>query len=50
MLLSSLAMAAEEAPHSEVVVSPLAVGGISLAILLVMLVALLMFGKGREHS
>ena len=29
---------------------PYAVGGLALAILLGMLVALLSFGKGREHS
>jgi preprotein translocase subunit Sec61beta len=43
-------MAAEETHTTEAAVSPIAVGGICLAVLLVMLIALLMFGKGREHS
>ena len=50
MLLTSLITAAEETHTTEAAVSPIAVGGISLAVLLVMLIALLMFGKGREHS
>jgi preprotein translocase subunit Sec61beta len=50
MLLTSLITAAEETHTTEAAVSPIAVGGICLAVLLVMLIALLMFGKGREHS
>lgn len=49
MLLTSLIKAAEET-HSGGGLSPIAVGAISLAILLVLLVGLLMFGRGREHS
>jgi hypothetical protein len=48
MLLSSLVNAAEET-HSAAI-SPIAVGAISLGILLLLLVGLLMFGAGREHS
>ncbi len=49
MLLSSLTMAAEATPTAEEI-SPLGVGGLALGILLALLVVLLMFGKGREHS
>jgi hypothetical protein len=48
MLLTSLINAAEET-HSAAI-SPIAVGAISLGILLALLVGLLMFGAGREHS
>lgn len=40
---------AETAPH-ESGVSPYLVGGATLAILMAMLVGLLMFGAGRDHS
>ncbi len=50
MLLTSLISAAEETPHAELTISPLGIGAIALGVLLVMLVGLLMFGKGREHS
>ena len=50
MLLTSLISAAEETHSAEAAISPLAVGAITLGILLVLLVGLLMFGKGREHS
>jgi hypothetical protein len=50
MLLSSLIHAAEESHGSSTVFSPIVVGAVSLGILLVLLVGLLMFGKGREHS
>ncbi|HEX6247104.1 MAG TPA: hypothetical protein VFZ64_04485 [Nocardioidaceae bacterium] len=50
MLLSSLIRAAEETHGSGAAISPILVGAISLAILLTLLVGLLMFGKGREHS
>jgi hypothetical protein len=50
MLLTSLVTVAEATSTPEVVISPLAVGGICLGVLLVLLVGLLMFGKGREHS
>jgi hypothetical protein len=50
MLLTSLISAAEETHSAQAAISPLAVGAIALGILLVLLVGLLMFGKGREHS
>jgi hypothetical protein len=50
MLLSSLITTAEESHGSTSVFSPVVVGAISLGILLVLLVGLLVFGKGREHS
>ncbi len=43
-----LSQAAEE--HHEQVVNPWLVGGVALGILLAMLVALVSFGGGREHS
>ena len=49
MSLTSLATTAAEV-HSEPVVHPYLVGALTLALLLAMLVVLLMFGKGREHS
>jgi hypothetical protein len=48
MLLTSLVYAAEET-HSAAI-SPIGVGAISLGILLLLLVGLLVFGAGREHS
>lgn len=50
MLLTSLITAAEETSHSGVTISPLGVGAIALGVLLFLLVGLLMFGRGREHS
>ncbi len=49
MLLTSLMKAAEET-HGGAAVSPVLVGAIALGLLLVLLVGLLAFGKGREHS
>ena len=49
-MLLSLITAAEESQGAESAISPLAVGATALAVLLVLLVAVLMFGKGREHS
>lgn len=49
MLLTSWITAAEET-HGQMTVPPIAVGAIALGLLLVLLVGLLMFGKGREHS
>jgi len=48
-MLTSLITAAEETQSSSAL-SPIAIGAIALGLLLAMLVALLMFGKGREHS
>jgi hypothetical protein len=50
MLLSSLITAAEETHGGGTVFSPIVVGAVSLGLLLVLLVGLLVFGKGREHS
>lgn len=49
-MLTSLITAAEELHGADPVISPMAVGALSLGILLVLLVGLLVFGKGREHS
>lgn len=49
MLLTSLITAAEGS-HTAAAISPYAVGGIALALLLSLLIGLLAFGKGREHS
>ena len=46
-MLSALTLAAETA---EPTIHPYAVGGLALAILLGLLVALIAFGGGREHS
>lgn len=46
--LSLTTLAAET--HAEPAIHPYAVGALAFGILLVMLVALLMFGKGRDHS
>lgn len=46
---SLIIVAAEVAEHGEPAVHPYLVGAIALAILLLALVGLLMFGKGREH-
>ncbi|MET1063040.1 MAG: hypothetical protein ABWX71_09105 [Aeromicrobium sp.] len=43
--------AAEEAEHlRDIGINPYAVGAIALAILTILMLALLAFGKGREHS
>jgi hypothetical protein len=44
----ALIQAAEE--HGEPAVNPWLIGGGALAILLILLVALVAFGGGREHS
>jgi hypothetical protein len=48
-MLSALTIAAATAEH-EPAVSPYVIGGVTLAILLALLVALVSFGGGREHS
>jgi hypothetical protein len=50
MLLTSLISAAEETHSTAPAISPIAVGLIALGLLLALLVGLLAFGKGREHS
>ena len=49
---SFLASAAEESEHQlrDIGINPYGVGAIALVILLVLLMSLLAFGKGREHS
>ncbi|WP_295657745.1 hypothetical protein [uncultured Nocardioides sp.] len=50
MSLSAFTLVAAAAEHGEPALSPYAVGGVTLAILLALLLALLAFGGGREHS
>lgn len=49
---SFLASAAEESEHQlrDIGINPYGVGAIALVILVVLLLGLLSFGKGREHS
>ena len=49
MSLTSLITVAAET-HSEPAINPWLVGVVALALLLALLVGLLSFGKGREHS
>ena len=49
-MLNTLTVLAAEAEHGDPVVSPYAVGAIALALLLVLLLAVVSFGGGREHS
>jgi hypothetical protein len=49
MSLSALIIVAAES-HGEPTVHPYAVGGLALAILLGLLLALITFGGGRDHS
>jgi len=46
----TLLQAAEEHSEEAAAVSPYVIGGIALAILLVLMLGLLAFGKGREHT
>ncbi|WP_200940063.1 hypothetical protein [Aeromicrobium sp. Root495] len=46
----TLLQAAEEHSEEAAAVSPYLIGAIALAILVVMLLGLLAFGKGREHT
>ena len=48
-LTSLIALAAEE-PHRELAISPNGIGAITLGIFLILIVALLIMGGGREHS
>ncbi|NYE37781.1 hypothetical protein F4692_002914 [Nocardioides cavernae] len=48
MLSTVITLAAEA--ESEPAVSPYVIGGVALAILLVLLLAVVSFGGGREHS
>jgi hypothetical protein len=49
-MLSTVITLAAEAEHGDPVVNPYVVGGITLGLLLVLLVAVISFGGGREHS
>jgi hypothetical protein len=43
-------LVAAEEPLRDIGIDPYAVGAIALAILVVLMLALVSFGKGREHS
>ncbi len=50
-MLSILAAAEEGAEHTrDIGIDPYAVGGIALGILVLAIVLLMSFGKGREHG
>ncbi|MCW2736430.1 hypothetical protein [Nocardioides sp.] len=49
-MLSALTVLAAEAEHGEPVVHPYVVGAIALALLLLLVLAVISFGGGREHS
>ena len=49
-MLNSLIVIAAEAEHGDPVLSPYVVGAIALGLLLLLLLALITFGGGREHS
>jgi len=48
--MSLILAAAEGAEHGDPAISPYLVGAIALGSLLLLMVGLLAFGKGREHS
>ncbi|MBP2392649.1 MULTISPECIES: hypothetical protein [Aeromicrobium] len=50
--MHSFLVAAEESEHQlrDIGINPYGVGAIALTILVVLVLALLAFGKGREHS
>ena len=50
MLSTVITLAAETAEHGEPAVHPYVIGGLALALLLVLLLAVVSFGGGREHS
>jgi hypothetical protein len=50
MSLTSLTIVAAEASHGEPAIHPYLVGVIVFGILAALIVVLLMFGAGREHS
>ena len=50
MLLTSLIKVAEEPHGGAAAISPVVIGAVALGILLALLLALLAFGKGREHA
>ena len=50
MLSTVITLASETSGHGEPAVHPYVVGAIALGILLALLLALVTFGGGREHS
>jgi hypothetical protein len=50
MLSTVITLAAESAEHGDPAISPFAVGGIALGLLLLLLLGVVSFGGGREHS
>ncbi|WP_165821092.1 hypothetical protein [Nocardioides gansuensis] len=50
MLSTVITLATETAEHGEPALHPYVIGGGTLALLLALLVALIAFGGGREHS
>ncbi|WP_207084671.1 hypothetical protein [Nocardioides sp. S5] len=49
-MLNSLTVLASEAEHGDPAVSPYIIGAVTLALLMVLLLAVVSFGGGREHS
>jgi hypothetical protein len=49
-MLNALTVLAAEAEHGDPVVSPYVVGAVVLGLLVVLLLAVVSFGGGREHS
>lgn len=45
-----IALAEEAAAHSEPAIHPYVVGAVSLALLLALLISVVAFGGGREHT
>ncbi|MDZ5662471.1 hypothetical protein HN031_14290 [Nocardioides sp. zg-1308] len=50
MLSTAITLAAETAEHDAPAVSPYVIGAVALGLLLVLLLAVVSFGGGREHS
>jgi len=50
MSLTSLTIVAAEASHGEPAIHPYVVGALAFGILAALIVVLLIFGAGREHS
>ncbi len=49
-MITAAALQAAEETHTEAAVNPWIVGAVALGILMAMLLALIAFGGGREHS
>jgi uncharacterized protein (DUF2062 family) len=49
-MLNTLTVLAAETEHGDPVVHPYVVGAIALGLLIVLLLAVVTFGGGREHS